>query len=52
MLEALADPGGAAGARHPTGSISFVFTEKCMRPRSAPPQLEILDPPLGRVMDP
>ena len=32
---ALADPGGAASARPPTGSNSFIFaylfTEKCLR---------------------
>ena len=42
--------GGAAACAPPTGSISFVFayifTEKCMRRRLAPPQREILDPPL------
>ena len=50
----LADPGGAAGACPPTGSNSFIFTyvfaEKHLRRRSAPPpqqlgtpQREILD---------
>ena len=59
IINALADPGGRRGARPPTGSISFVFTyvfaEKCTRRRlvpppngSAPPQREILDPPLQR----
>ena len=42
--------GGAAGAPPPPGSISFVFAyvfaEKCMCQRLAPPQREILDPPL------
>ena len=56
-LYPLADPGGAAGTCPPTGSISFIFTyvfiEKCMHQRlappngSAPPQWEILDPPLN-----
>ena len=55
ILKPLADPGGAAGTppHPPTGSNSFifayVFTEKCLRRRSAPPprpQWEILDPPL------
>ena len=43
---AVADPGGATGVRPPTGSISFifayVFAEKCMCRRLAPP------PPTGR----
>ena len=48
--------GGVLPVRPPTGSISFIFTyifaEKCMRQRLAPPQWvgapqwEILDPPL------
>ena len=48
--------GGAAGTCPPTGSISFVFTyvfaKKCTHQRLAPPnglappQWEILDPPL------
>ena len=54
--------GGCHGARPPpTGSISFVFTyiftEKCTRWRlapppngSAPPQWEILDPPLNKCI--
>ena len=52
----LADPGGAAGGAPPQQdkflSFSHVFAKKCMRWRlvppngSAPPQREILDPPL------
>ena len=50
-LVPLADPRGAAGARPPaTGSISFVFayvfTEKCMRRRLAPPNRSA--PPNGK----
>ena len=59
--QSLADPGGAPRRAPPTGSISFVFAyvfaEKCMRQRLAPPpptgrrpaQREILDPPLTMV---
>ena len=42
--------GGAAGMCPPTGSISFVFayvfTKKCMRRRSAPPN-GLAPPPMG-----
>ena len=61
-VKSLADPGGAPPARAPpTGSISFifayVFAEKCTLQRLAPPpnglappQREILDPPLKMEM--
>ena len=57
----LADLGGAAGARPPTGSNSFIFTyifakkyphRRLAPPNSlVPPQREILDPPLQTFLN-